>query len=93
MSSDAIHEIRQRAYFEGRLDGINEVIDWFKSSDRSTKFRGHNMTMFSEVRPANGQQIFRSTCIRCGRGVDVILDPMPNQTNVSGDAAAVNCDG
>ncbi len=53
----------------------------------SCKFRGHNMMPFYKVKPG----LYRSTCRKCCRDVDVITNPMPNETEISGEAVALNC--
>lgn len=76
------------AYEIGLLDGINEVIGWFKSAREGAEFRGHQMSTFIQV---EHRMWFDSWCKACGKDARVNLQPMPNETNVGGPAVAVNC--
>ena len=60
------------------------------------KKRGHTMIPFYKI-PLNavhrGRVYFRTHCEKCEMDVYIALHPLPNETEISGEAVALNCKG
>lgn len=54
--------------------------------------RGHKFERNWEGDKSNGNRFFK-TCTDCGSFIDVILKPMANEIEVSGEAIALDCPG
>jgi hypothetical protein len=50
-------------------------------------FRGHEMERFTKLEKGN----FISCCIYCGKEVQVLLSPKPNEIEIGGEAVASHC--
>ena len=50
--------------------------------------RGHRLEDFAKL---DGQAIWQSRCVTCGRGITVRLDPVPGEQDLAGDALEVDC--
>ena len=59
-----------------------------RSAKKSCNFRFHKMNNFYQLLNSN---IYRANCKCCDMSVAVILDPFPNECEISGDAVACNC--
>lgn len=53
--------------------------------------RGHRMSSFRETGKDSG--VYDSMCKDCSRGVVARLVPMPNESDITGDAIEKNCTG
>jgi hypothetical protein len=68
-----------------------------KQAIMSCTKRLHMMKNFEAVLEFSPHQLypstnhFRSYCKCCNMYVDVILKPLPNEINISGDAVAITC--
>jgi hypothetical protein len=68
----------------------DKTLNWVKLKKdalKSATGRGHSMSGFSRV----SDRIVRSKCRNCGREVDVNAKPLPNETNIAGEAVALDC--
>jgi hypothetical protein len=54
-------------------------------------WRGHKMGKFYGGKTYESSSGQMSKCKNCSASVTVIPNPMPNQTNIMGDAVALNC--
>jgi hypothetical protein len=57
--------------------------------EETAKLRGHRL-FWSYYDLLEGKA--SATCAVCGRGVNVVVDPAPNDIDISGEALAVGCD-
>lgn len=53
----------------------------------SCEFRGHEMKRFTKLEKEN----FISCCIYCGKEVQILLNPKPNEIEIGGEAVALYC--
>ena len=67
-------------------------IDEFSKALNATRFRGHDLGFFSEVRSEAGQVFHDARCVLCGRDLRITPEPQPNQIFASGSALALNCE-
>ena len=51
--------------------------------------RGHQMTNFVEANERGN--MFRAECQKCNCFVDINVNPLPNENEISGDALALEC--
>jgi len=58
-----------------------------RSALSSAKFRGHKMGKFTNA----GKGEYVSLCKICNKGILVIVNPLPNETEILGGAVAVEC--
>lgn len=58
------------------------------------EFRGHTMKPWSKPEPGGLTDSWRSSteCSKCGKWVQVYVNPMPNGIDIGGPAVAVNCE-
>jgi len=56
----------------------------------SCNFRGHNMGEWQESFLPNYRGI--SKCKKCGKQVCILLNPLPNEIDIGGEAVAFHCD-
>jgi hypothetical protein len=61
------------------------------SAHAAAKKRGHNMGNFAKVRMNAKHPAWSAQCKRCHRHMQVCLNPYPNETEIGGDAVALNC--
>ena len=54
--------------------------------------RGHSMTPLRGDRFWGASKVF-AQCRDCGAGLTVAYNPAPNETNIMGEAVALNCPG
>lgn len=60
---------------------------------RSCNARGHDMTKFKSQLRASSRKVKYASCKRCGKYVQVIEKPLPNEIDIGGTAVALNCYG
>ncbi|MFA5790658.1 MAG: hypothetical protein WC976_06330 [Caldisericia bacterium] len=60
-----------------------------RSALASAKFRGHNMKKFVKTARERGEYV--STCKNCDKGILIVVNPLPNETEIMGGAVALNC--
>ena len=64
-----------------------------KSAYESATWHGHIMSHWRTWVDGQMQRSrFTSECVLCNRGMQVILRPLPNEIDISGEAVAVDCD-
>lgn len=73
----------QKARDERKAKGL------MRSALASAKFRGHNMKKFVKIGRTKWEYV--STCKVCNKGILVVVNPLPNETEVMGGAVAVEC--
>jgi len=56
----------------------------------SCNFRGHNMGEWQESFLPDYRGV--SKCTRCGRTVVILLNPLPNEIDIGGEAVTIHCD-
>ena len=49
--------------------------------------RGHDLTNFQRYAACS----YEAECRKCGKTVDVLVRPMPNETHIAGEAVALGC--
>ena len=62
-----------------------------RSAIESAEARGHELGRFGFVLQPN-RMVGNSLCRKCGAGVTINTNPMPNQIDIGGRAVAVNCE-
>jgi len=62
-----------------------------KEARLAAQRRGHYLDPFHQV--ANHLGAWDSSCVKCGRGVQVRLYPLPNEIQIGGECVALDCDG
>jgi hypothetical protein len=55
---------------------------------RRSEERGHVLTAFSQVR---GYPVWEAECLRCGQSVAICLNPVPGESDITGDAITHDC--
>jgi len=61
-----------------------------KEAIEACEFRGHTMYPFAYVH-AYGRHTAYSACIHCGKEVQIIPKPYPNEIEIGGEAVALGC--
>ena len=67
---------------------IKDRAKLIESGIKSCEFRGHLMSM--QIESITGKVAFYK-CIKCNKTMTVIFKPMPNETEISGEAVALYC--
>jgi hypothetical protein len=67
---------------------LQATLNRLKSDARgSAQWRGHNMLPWHET----SHKTAECFCLHCGRGVWVNAKPLPNHTEITGEAVALGC--
>lgn len=64
-----------------------------KLAQSSTKYRGHSMRWGPVKKESPNFRWFtqNGSCRICGKGVSLITHPLPNETQISGEAVSLHC--
>ena len=68
---------------------LKDRVKLIESGLESCKFRGHKMQMTIE---SVTRKVAFYQCLICRKTMTVIYKPLPNETEISGEAVALNCD-
>ena len=74
-----------RIHSRGKGDIMELILQ--KRAEKAAEFRGHDLTMWQ--RHDKGMVAF---CEFCGKRVDVIFKPQPNEIDIGGEVVALGCD-
>lgn len=83
LSSPSIKKIRQ-SFTIWKRECI-ELLILKGYAESCANFRGHKLGKWEE---STGINCLRNTCIKCGKEIDIILYPKPNETDISGEVAS-----